>query len=100
DRLLAPELFFPRANDIETGEFRIETECQSSRRGCTDGICHNAKTFWISLELIEENDLRIGRARRHFGDCTELEIPIRAVYTAQLTKLVDRSQIFTQVFIH
>ena len=49
ERSLAPELFFPRANDIEAGEFRVETECQCGRRSRTDRIGHDAKTFWESL---------------------------------------------------
>src|SRR6266542_1808256 len=97
--LLATELLFPRANDVESGELRIETEGQRGRRSRTDGICHNAKTFRIALDIIEENDLWIRRAGGDFGDRAQLQIPISAVYTAQFAKAVNGVNVFAEVFV-
>ena len=94
-----PEFFLPSANDIEAGELRIETKSQRRRRRGANRIGHDAKTFGVSFDVVEEHDLGMRRPRRYFGDRADFQITIRAVDDAQFTELVDRVKIPAQIFI-
>ena len=67
-------------------QLRIQAESQRRRRRRTNRIGHDAKSFWITFDVVEQHDLWVRRPRRHFGDRAEFQIPIRAVDDAQLAK--------------
>ena len=41
----------------------------------------------------------MSRPRRRFGDRADLQIPIGSVNYAQLTELIRRGDVFTQIFV-
>ena len=84
---------------IEAGELRVKTEGQRGRRRRTNRVGHDAKSFGVIFDVIEQNDFGIGRPRRHFGDRADLQIPIRAVDFAQFAEFIDRVEIATQIFV-
>ena len=67
--------------------------------GRTNRIGHDAKSFWIIFDVVEEHDFWIRRPRRHFGDRADFQITIRPVDDAQLAELVRRFEISAQIFV-